>query len=672
MEKQTSLYTASIMLVDDNAANLNYLLHVLSDQPYQLRAFADGELALASAIQQAPDLILLDINMPGLNGFEVCARLKTDPTLGTVPIIFISARSNTEDKLHAFEVGGVDYITKPFEPEEIKVRIKTHLRLAKTELLENEILRRINIENQYYAQLDHLSHAIIHINSKGHIVYANPMAEDYFGYTSSELLGQPIEILISEEHRGTHITYRRNYFTSPATQQMSSTNDTFAKKKNGELFPVEIRLNSLYSDKGMLVSAEIRDITEQHRMQQELQTQRQYMDDAFGKTTDGFIITDALGTILLSNPAVTSMLACHLQDIQGKSDQHLFASHDDYRKISLLKKIDSTESRTNPCIVKIQRKDGSQFPAEITLVPIKDCKTERNGYFIIMRDISERVLMEQEHKSLHKQLMQSQKMEALGQLTGGIAHDFNNILASMMGFTELGLYLLSDETDLKNSKDHQRLTDYLGEVHRAGERASKLIKQMLAFSRAGNNETLKPFDLNILIKDTIKMLRPVFPSSITIDADIEHMMPMVLADPVQLHQALMNIFINARDAMDGNGHISIRLESIPINNAICTSCLHDITGDFVSLTIQDTGTGIDDKTIEHLFEPFFSTKDIGKGTGMGLAMVHGIMHHHQGHIIVQSKTGTGSSFQLLFPLNTDNSGKPVQTATAEELQQEPA
>jgi PAS domain S-box-containing protein len=256
----------------------------------------------------------------------------------------------------------------------------------------------------------------------------------------------------------------------------------------------------------------------------------------------------------------------------------------------------------------------------------------------------------EERNQLNKQLQQAQKMEAIGQLTGGIAHDFNNILASIMGFTSLALQ--------RFVKDEQaELREYLEEVSSAGERARDLVSQMLVFSRTTTSD-VQPLQLPPLIKEVIKMLQATLPSTIHLSSQIDKNLPSVIMDPVHIQQILMNLCINARDAITNKGNINIRVNVITSNalqNKMCDSCHHKIEeGSYIELLVQDAGAGIDDNKLKQIFDPFFTTKDIGKGTGMGLSMVHGIVHQYGGHILVDSKLGTGTTFRLLLPVSEKN------------------
>ncbi|MGE3845850.1 MAG: ATP-binding protein [Gammaproteobacteria bacterium] len=257
-------------------------------------------------------------------------------------------------------------------------------------------------------------------------------------------------------------------------------------------------------------------------------------------------------------------------------------------------------------------------------------------------DVTATKQAEIERDRLHRQLQQAQKMEAIGLLTGGIAHDFNNILASILGYSGLALQRFSDRVP-------EKLIDYLKEVQIAGGRARDLVSQMLAFSRGESGE-LVSVPLSRVVEQSLQMLRPTLPSSIDIATHIEPGLPAVLADPVQLQQVVLNLCINARDAMAGSGNIQLSLERRHVSRGHCASCHHEFDGSFLVLSVSDDGPGIPESTQARIFEPFFSTKASGRGTGMGLAMVHGIVHRHQGHILLDTAPDAGCTFAILVPI----------------------
>jgi len=259
-------------------------------------------------------------------------------------------------------------------------------------------------------------------------------------------------------------------------------------------------------------------------------------------------------------------------------------------------------------------------------------------------DIAEKKQTLFERQRLETQLRQSHKMKALGQLTAGIAHDFNNILASIMGYAEL-----SKEFLITEGKD--KLAKYQDEILVAGARASDLITQLLTYSRDnGGNSSDVP--LQPLVKEVVKLITSSFPTTIDISLKIESKLPNIVIDPIQIEQVIMNHCLNSKEAIDGKGQIKIELgyEKIePSGQHICVSCHEFFSGGFVVLSINDTGKGIDSKSLNKIFDPYMTTKDFGDGPGMGLSVIHGIVHQHRGHICVNSIVGKGATFELYFP-----------------------
>jgi len=270
-------------------------------------------------------------------------------------------------------------------------------------------------------------------------------------------------------------------------------------------------------------------------------------------------------------------------------------------------------------------------------------------------DITGRKQIEEEREQLQRQLYLARKMVAVGHLAGGVAHDFNNILASILGYTGLALTRLVPD---KQSK----LAEYLLEVYRAGERAQDLMGQMLAFSRATGKDS-KLQKLEPLVGAAAKLLQATLPSSIELNLQLDDDTPAVLVDSVQLHQLMINLCVNARDAITGFGRIDIYLRRVPNANVACCSCHERIQGDFVELVVKDTGVGIEAEVMQHMFAAFFSSKESATTGGMGLSIVHDIIHDHGGHIAVESTPGIGSAFRVLFPV----SQTVVQSASGERL-----
>jgi len=266
------------------------------------------------------------------------------------------------------------------------------------------------------------------------------------------------------------------------------------------------------------------------------------------------------------------------------------------------------------------------------------------GVSVYIQDVSEYKRLKTEHRRMEKQMQKAQKMEAIGQLTAGIAHDFNNILASINGYTDLALTRCVGE-------GQEKLQEYLGQVYKAGERARDLIQQMMAYSRSTEVD-MSALDPRPLIRETVTMMRASLPTSIQLNVNVPADSEQIIInmEPVQLQQIIMNLCVNARDAMHSQGRLNLRLNVVHQLRVECVSCHEVAEGDYVALSVQDSGEGMNADILEHLFEPFFTTKDVGEGTGLGLSVVHGIVHEHGGHISVESVVDQGTTFNLLFPL----------------------
>jgi len=340
------------------------------------------------------------------------------------------------------------------------------------------------------------------------------------------------------------------------------------------------------------------------------------------------------GDFTYLSPSITRVLGYSEHEFSAVYTKYLTETNINQNAVRK-RSLSITGTQQAPYDIEILHKSGAVHRLELTESPVRDKQGNVIAVDGIAHDVTERIKMQ-------NQLRQAQKMEAIGQLTGGIAHDFNNILGSILGYTSLAQQKLSADGDRK-------LSEYLAEVYRAGERARDLISQMLAFSR-GSATTPHAMALTPLVKECVKMMRSTLPTTIRLKTDIADDLPAVMMDTVQLHQLVMNLCINARDAIENEkGCIKIRLHKVTGIQANCSSCHHPVQGDFVELIAQDNGQGIYTSVLHKIFDPFFTTKDIGKGTGMGLSMVHGIVHEHGGHILVDSTPGKGTTFRLLFP-----------------------
>ena len=477
----------------------------------------------------------------------------------------------------------------------------------------------------------------IHImDAEGNVIEASHSFCEMLGYSIEEVIGMNVKqwdagFIKPDELK---VKLKENFDSGERVLF-----ETRHRRKDGSIFDVEISAYRIEFDGKEVLFNSSRDITErklaQASMELLLSEQNAILESGLvGKAKAKNRI------IIWCNHSYEAMLGYDQGELIGKSTRLFFPDQDSF------------ELMGNEAYPKL--KSGGIFRSEVSFIR-KDGKilwVDLSGVMLdpsenvslwTFADITERKTLKAEQERLALQLQQAQKMEAIGQLTGGIAHDFNNILAAILGYTGLAMDRFCTDKDSK-------LTSYLTEVKTAGERARDLIAKMLAFSRGTRSKPVS-MDVAPLVKEVVKTLHSVIPSSITIEMNVQENLPAVLFDPVQMHQALMNLAINARDAMGMQGRMIITLRARDLVHATCDSCHHDIQGGYVELSLSDTGEGISRENLRRIFDPFFTTKEVGKGTGMGLSMVHGLMHEHGGHILVESQSGKGATFQLLFPVS---------------------
>jgi PAS domain S-box-containing protein len=302
--------------------------------------------------------------------------------------------------------------------------------------------------------------------------------------------------------------------------------------------------------------------------------------------------------------------------------------------------------------------DGRRALVETLRTPILETSGAACGVIGVARDITERHRAEQARRDLEGQLRQSQKMEAIGQLTGGIAHDFNNMLSVILGYAGLG-------QEESQTEPTAALRPYFEEIRRSGERARNLVAKMLAFSRQRPSSARVPIDPATGINDVLRMLRPTLAASIHLAANVEPGTPAFLGDAVELHQMLANLIINARDAVEAHGHITVGARLVPAPGGRCATCGAPLDTEAVCIEVTDDGVGIRDEHLPRIFDPFFTTKDVGQGTGMGLSVVHGIVHGCSGHLSVRTSPGRGTAIRLYFPPTPTMPAGDLSTASGE-------
>jgi PAS domain S-box-containing protein len=385
------------------------------------------------------------------------------------------------------------------------------------------------------------------------------------------------------------------------------------------------------------------EIEERMRMEQALKKAAEEWRITFDSTKDIIIMLNSEFEVLKANRAAVEVLELSFPDVVGNS---LIGSngHCDF--------LNSTDlfSALKQAKYRIERElflKEKGLSLVLTADPVFDYEGEFAGAVLIARDVSDVKKAEEEHRKLQSQLTQIQKMESIGRLTGGIAHDFNNVLSAILGYAELALYKLADGHPARDS---------IKIILDSGEKAATLVRQLLAFSRKQVLE-MKVINLNSTIDNMKKMLDRLIGEDIHLVVKTRSSLRNILADGGQLEQVLMNLVVNARDAMPYGGDLTIETAMVSLNEEYAQRHEGLKPGAYVMLSVTDTGEGISREIRKKIFEPFFTTKPMGKGTGLGLATVYGIVKQHNGYIYVNSEPGEGTTFKIYLPVVEEKESK---------------
>jgi PAS domain S-box-containing protein len=370
------------------------------------------------------------------------------------------------------------------------------------------------------------------------------------------------------------------------------------------------------------------DVTEQKKTDEAM---RNFVT-AIEQTTETILITDLDGTIQYCNPAFEKVTGYSKEEAIGQNPRFLKSGkHNAEFYGQLWTTITQGKVWTGHLINK--KKDGSFYEEEATISPIRYGSGKIAGFVAVKRDVTER-------RQLEDQLRQAQKLESVGRLASGVAHDFNNLLTVIVGYSDFLLDALKGPDPLRS---------YAEEIKNAGERAASLTKQLLAFSRKQVIEP-KVLDLNVTIRQSIPMLQRLIGEDMVLKTHLDASLGQIMADPDQIHQVIMNLVVNARDAMPHGGRLDIETTNVDLLAEDCAAIHPDaVPGPCVLMAVTDTGHGMDETTRQQIFEPFFTTKEVGRGTGLGLSTVYGIIRQSGGWIGVRSEVGVGTSFRVYLP-----------------------
>ena len=485
-------------------------------------------------------------------------------------------------------------------------------------------------EEQYRAIFNATDDALVLRDAQFRIVDVNAAYEAMSGRRRAETVG------ISELTLTRHATaIDRRALHAEALAGRTVHFEAEGQRDDGRPFVLEVRgIPMMYGGEPHVLYIG-RDATERKRAEAALRASEQQYRAIFNASADALVLRDADFRIVDVNATYEAMTGRSRDEVLGAD--HVLANPPEVNEA--IRPLHHRALAGEPIVIETQlvRLDGARYDLELRGVPIRHRGAPHVLY--MGRDITARRRAEDQQRELQAQLRQVQKMEAIGQLTGGIAHDFNNILAAIMGYVGLALERPAALAD-------DKLADYLGQAEQGCRRARDLIQQMLAFSR-GRHAERRPLPLAALIDESLRLLRATFPSSITLEVELADEAAVADVDPVQLQQVLLNLGINARDAIGIAGRIGFGARREAVASHRCASCDQPFSGVFSRLWVADSGPGIPPQLRARIFEPFFSTKAPGRGTGMGLATVHRIVHEHGGHLLVATEGGT--RFDVLLP-----------------------
>ena len=455
----------------------------------------------------------------------------------------------------------------------------------------------------------------------GEITAANPFLARLLGYSDTELLGKKLwEISPFDDTGKSKIAFKELQ-----SEEYIRYDDLPLETRDGRSIDVEFVSNVYLSGSDRIIQCNIRDITDRKATRRAQQTSDERYRALFDYAPDGITITNREGRYVDVNPSICRMSGYSRDELLGLRASDLVAPVDLPHLNDALSTIAIASEYQRD--YQLRHKDGSAVAVNVMATGMPD-----GNLLAIVRDVTE-------HKALEAQVQQTQKMEAIGRLAGGIAHDFNNLLTVILGSCEL----LLDGIDPDDPK-----TPDIEEIQTAGTRAAGLTRQLLAFSR---KEIIEPalLDLNAILADLQPMLHRLIKEHITIRWTPQPVLPRIKADRGQMEQVVINLALNAQDAMPSGGTLTIETANRVIDERRTALRLSVTPGRYVVLTVTDTGAGMTPEVREHIFEPFFTTKATGKGTGLGLATVHGIVARIGGGVNVSTEAGRGTTFEVYLP-----------------------
>jgi len=670
-----------ILIVDDKEEN-RYLLEVLlKGNNHDVDVAVNGADALEKLKAGKFDLIISDILMPVMDGFQLCRTVKNDEALRHIPfIIYTATYTSPKDEAFALKLGADRFILKPCEPDTFMTAVREVTAAAgkggpsaPDVAPEEEILKLYNERlvrklEQKMLQAEQEVQARQEAEKKLNI--SNTRLQLALASANIGLWDWDIEtgdLWLSPEWKH-QIGYKEHEIPDRYEEFEKRLHPEDRERIQAEIdaclqghrpnYCVEFRLRHKDGSYrwiaafGRIVSEEKKskrfmgchvDITERYLAAEALRASEKRFRALFEYAPDAYYLRDLEGRFIDGNKAAVELIGYPKEELIGKNFMEVSLLPDeDYNKAAAALQRSAQGLPTGPEELTLLRKDEKQVFTEIRTYPLKI--DDRDMVLGIARDITER-------KRMQQQLMQAQKMESVGRLAGGVAHDFNNMLGVIIGHAELAL---------EKTEPSAPFRSHLMEILSAGERSSAVIRQLLAFAR---KQTIRPqvLDLNETLEGMLRMLRRLIGEDIDLLWKPGRTAMSLKIDPSQIDQILANLCVNARDAISDVGKIIIETDRVSLDKAYCADHAGLVPGDYILLAVSDNGCGMNRETIDSIFEPFFTTKEMGKGTGLGLATVYGIVRQNNGCINVYSELGTGTTFRIYLPYHERTPGEEQQT-----------
>jgi PAS domain S-box-containing protein len=678
--------TRQILLVEDDQTHANLISRVFAAQniPVNLTVARSLKEARAQLATSIPDLLLVDFWLPDGNGLDLLAG-NTEPT--PYPVIIITGHSDERTAVEVIRAGALDYVTK----SEASLQTLPRIVDRALDLWENMVERKRVEEalwrtaKRFQSLIENSNDIMMMIEPNGVFRYSSPSMARILEYVSEYVVGKSIFDFIHPEDTATlkstiqqalnqagvslpEIEYRIRHKDGPWRTFAATVTNLLNEPSVGSLL-----LNS-------------HDVTQRKRAEEELRQRNRELSLLNQIIAVSAATSSAEPEVLLETACRELALAFNVPHAAAvllnpqKTEALVVAEFSDNRQASVLNAsisiVDNPAfqfllTHKAPLVTADKDKDfrfteashalWGQAAKSLMLLPVMVQDELVGGLALaslqprqfstqeidlawrVAEQVSSalaRTRLDEERRQLETRYQQAQKMETIGTLAGGIAHDFNNILQAIFGYTEMARR--------RRSIDEKALAD-LDQVAQAAERARDLVSQILTFSRQGKQERV-PVQIQLIIKEALKLLRASLPTTIEIRHEIDNTCGLVLADPSQIHQVIMNLCTNAYHAMrEQGGLLSVSLTPLEVDVDFVRRHPAMKVGHYVTLTVSDTGHGMDQALIKRIFEPFFTTKDVGEGTGLGLSVVHGIVIQHGGEITVESEQGNGTIFNVYLP-----------------------